>query len=103
MIVPLSFATGAVRLSPSLRVRLHGRSRLPELALTLSLATIALMFGAASFAPASSNERRLQSDSDQAQMIEMRSAATSDDRMPLRKDIRVIPLDHTAISKAPSG
>jgi hypothetical protein len=54
-IMAIPFESGAVRLKPSLRVRLHGRSRLPELALALSLGTTALLFGASSFAPASGN------------------------------------------------
>jgi hypothetical protein len=87
---------GAVRLNPSLRVRLHGRNRLPELALTLSLVTMALLSGAALFTPASGNQDPFLSDMDQAQMIEMRSAAIRDVSMPVRKDVRVIPLDASA-------
>jgi len=91
-IVPISFEPGAVRLNPSLRVRLHGRNRLPELALTLSVATTALLFSASVFTPASGNEDYFRSDMEQAQMIEVRSAATGDPAIPVRKDVRVIPL-----------
>jgi hypothetical protein len=91
--MPISIERGAVRLKPSLRVRLHGRNRLPELALTLSLATTALLFGASVLTPASGNQDRFRSDMDQAQMIEMRSAASPEASMPVRKDVRVIPLN----------
>ena len=91
--MPISIERGAVRLNPSLRVRLHGRNRLPEVALTLSLATTALLFGASVFTPASGNQDQLRSDMDQAQMIEMRSVASGDAPMPVRKDVRVIPLN----------
>ncbi|MBV9395503.1 MAG: hypothetical protein JOZ84_13955 [Methylobacteriaceae bacterium] len=76
-----------------MRVRLHGRNRLPELALTMSLATTALLSGASLFTPASGSQDRFASDVDQPQMIEMRSAATRAASMPVRKDVRVIPLD----------
>jgi hypothetical protein len=90
--VPISFEPGAVRLKPSLRVRLHGRSRLPELALTFTLATTALLFGASFFTPASGDEDRFRSDANQSQIVEVRSAATSQAPGPVRKDVRVIPL-----------
>jgi hypothetical protein len=88
--VSISFEPGAVRLKPSLRVRLHGRSRLPELALTLSLGTTALVLGASLFTPASGNEDHFRSEAQQ--MIEVRSAATGEAAVPVRKDVRVIPL-----------
>ena len=94
--MPISFQPGAVRLAPSLRVRLHGRNRLPELALTLSLATTALLFGASVFTPASGNEDHAWSEAEQAQMIEVRSAATGEMMAPVRKDVRVIPLARSA-------
>jgi hypothetical protein len=75
---------------------LHGRSRLPELAITLSLGTTALLFGASWFTPASGNEDHFRSDVNQSQMIEMRSAATSEASVPVRKDVRVIPLGRSA-------
>jgi hypothetical protein len=37
--------SGALRLKPCLRVRLRGRNRLPELACTMSVATIVLLLG----------------------------------------------------------
>ena len=94
--MPISFELGAVRLAPSLRVRLHGRNRLPELALTLSLATTALLFGASVFTPASGNEDHLRSEMQQAQLVEVRSAATGETMAPVRKDVRVIPLARAA-------
>jgi hypothetical protein len=93
--VPISFEPGAVRLKPSLRVRLHGRNRLPELALTLSLATTGLLFGASWFTPASGNEDHFRSDIELAQMVEARSAATGEAAIPVRRDVRVIPLGQT--------
>ena len=90
--MPLSFEPGAVRLAPSLRVRLHGRNRLPELALTLSLATTVLLIGASWFTPASGSEDRFRPDMEQAQMIEVRSASTGGAAIPVRKDVRIIPL-----------
>ena len=90
--MPISFEPGAVRLTPSLRVRLHGRNRLPELALTLSLATTALLIGASWFTPASGSEGHFRPDMDQAQMIEVRSAATGGTAIPVRRDVRIIPL-----------
>ncbi|MBV8848931.1 MAG: hypothetical protein JOZ16_05040 [Methylobacteriaceae bacterium] len=91
--MPISFESGAVRLDPSLRVRLYQRNRLPELALTLSLATAGLFLAASFVAPASGNEGRFNAGSDAAQMIEMRSAATNETLIPARKDVRVINLD----------
>ena len=96
--MPISIERGAVRLKPSLRVRLHGRNRLPELALTMSLATTALLSGASLFTPASGGQDRFPSGMDQAQMIEMRSASTRDASMPVRQDVRVIPLDAGAVN-----
>ena len=93
--MPISSEPGAVRLKPSLRVRLHGRNRLPELALTLSLATTALLLGASWFTPASGSEDHVRSDPKQAQMVEVRSAATGEAAIPVRKDVRVIPLGQT--------
>jgi hypothetical protein len=94
--MPISIERGAVRLKPSLRVRLHGRNRLPELALTLSLVTMALLSWASLFTPASGNQDPFPSDMEQAQMIEMRSAASHDVSMPVRKGVRVISLDASA-------
>jgi hypothetical protein len=93
--LPISFESGALRLKPSLRVRFHGRNRVPELAITMSLATIALLFGASLLTPASGNEDRFRPDVDEAQVIEVRSAATSEISVSVRKDVRVIPLDRT--------
>jgi hypothetical protein len=92
-----------LRLKPSLRVRFHGRNRWPELAVTMSLATIALLFGASLFPPTSGNEDRFRSDFGQAQVIEMRSAATNGMSVPVRKDVRVIPLDRTPAGGDASG
>jgi hypothetical protein len=102
-VLPLSFEAGALRLKPSLRVRFHGRNRLPELAITMSLATIAVLFGASFFTPASGNEDRFRSDFGQAQAIEMRSAATNGMSVPVRKDVRVIPLARTPAGGDASG
>ena len=94
--MPISLETGAVRLKPSLRVRLHGRSRLPDLALSFTLATTALLFGASCFTPARGTEDRFRSDANQSQIVEVRSAATSQAPGPVRKDVRVIPLGRSA-------
>jgi hypothetical protein len=93
--LPLFLRSGAVRLKPSLRVRLHGRNRLPELAVMMSLATIALLLGASYFTPASGGERSLRAESDGGPVIEMRSAATS--AMPVRKDVRIIRFDRSPL------
>jgi hypothetical protein len=94
-VLPLFLRSGAVRLKPSLRVRLHGRNRLPELAVMMSLATIALLLGASYFTPASGGERSLRAESDGGPVIEMRSAATS--AMPVRKDVRIIRFDRSPL------
>jgi hypothetical protein len=101
--LPISFKSGALRLKPSLRVRFHGRNRLPELAFNMSLATIALLFGASLFTPASGNEDRFRSDVDQGQVIEVSSAATNEISVFVRKDVRVIPLDRTPAGGDASG
>ena len=101
--MPISFESGALRLKPSLRVRFHGRNRLPELAVTMSLATIALLFGASSFTPASGNEDRFRSHVGQGQVIEVSSAATNEISVLVRKDVRVIPLDRTPAGADASG
>jgi hypothetical protein len=95
--LPLFLQSGAVRLNPSLRVRLHGRNRLPELALTMSFATIALLLGASYFTPASGGERSLRAESASRDVIEMRSAATSATTMPVRKDVRIIRFDRSPV------
>jgi hypothetical protein len=95
--LPISFESDAVRLNASLRVRLHGRNRLPELALTMSLATVGLLFGASLVAPASGSEGRFDARTETTQVIEMRSAATSDTFFPARRDVRVIQLDGAII------
>jgi hypothetical protein len=95
--LPLFLQSGAVRLNPSLRVRLHGRNRLPELAVTMSLATIALLLGASYFTPASGGERSLRAESASRDVIEMRSAATSAATMPVRKDVRIIRFDRSPV------
>jgi hypothetical protein len=89
-----AFQCRGLNLSPSLRVRLHGRSRLPELAVTMSLATVALLFGCSAFAPVSGNDMR--TDVENRPMFEMRSAATNETPIPIRRDVRIIPLDHAA-------
>ncbi|GAC1329660.1 MAG: hypothetical protein NVSMB26_06180 [Beijerinckiaceae bacterium] len=86
--MPISFEAGLPRLSPALRVRLHGRSRTPELVLGLSAATISLFFGLSTLAPGS------QEEDSGAPMIEMRSAATtSTPPLGARSKVRIIPLD----------
>jgi hypothetical protein len=57
---------------------------------------MALLSGASLFTPASGSQDPFPSDMDQAQTIEMRSAATRDLSMPVRKGVRVIPLDASA-------
>jgi hypothetical protein len=94
--MPIAIERGAVRLKASLRVRLHGRNRLLELALTMSLATTALLSGASLFTPASGSQDGFPSDMERAEMIEMRSAATRELSMPVRTDVRVIPLEASA-------
>ncbi|MEA2758387.1 MAG: hypothetical protein QOH65_1000 [Methylobacteriaceae bacterium] len=101
--MPISFESGALRLKPSLRVRFHGRDRLPELAVTMSLAAIAVLFGASLFTPTSGTGDRFRSDVGQAQVIEVRSAATNEISVPVRKDVRVIPLDRTPAGGDASG
>lgn len=96
--MPRSFESGAFRLDPRLRVRLHGRNRLPELALSLTLATTALFFGASLFAADENGDPRAQSGA--AQMIEMRSAAPNAAPVPIREDVRIIPLDRLAAEAA---
>jgi hypothetical protein len=96
-VLPISFESDAVRLNASLRVRLHGRNRLPERALTMSLATVGLLFGASLVAPASGSEGRFDARTETTQVIEMRSAATSDTFFPARRDVRVIQLDGAII------
>lgn len=93
--MPIAIERGAVRLKPCLRVRLHGRNRLPELALTMSLATTALLSGASLFTPASGSQDGFPSDMERAEMIEMRSAATRAPT-PVRKNVRLIPLEASA-------
>jgi hypothetical protein len=95
--LPISFESGAVRLRPSLRVRLHNRSRLPELAVTMSLATIAVLLGASYFTPASGGERDFLVEPDNGRVIEMRSAATRETTLPMRKDVRIIRFDRSAV------
>jgi hypothetical protein len=63
----------------------------------MSLATTALLLGASFFTPASGGEASLRSEPDSGRVIEMRSAATSDTLIPLRKDVRVIPFDRSAV------
>jgi hypothetical protein len=99
----LAFKSGALRLKPSLRVRFHGRNRLPELAVTMSLATIAVLLGASLLTPASGHEDRFRLDVGQAQVIEVRSAAMNGISVPIRKDVRVIPLDRTPAGGDASG
>lgn len=96
--MPTSFKSGALRLNASTRVRLHGRSRLPELALFMSLATTAFLLATAFFAPASGDEDRFSAEASRAQMIEMRSVATGEASIPICKDVRIIPL-----GRAPGG
>ena len=86
----ISFACGALRLDPRLRVRLHGRNRLPELAITLTLATTTLFFGASLFAADENGGARAQSGA--VEMMEMRSAAPNVTPVPIRQDVRIIPL-----------
>jgi hypothetical protein len=75
------------------RVRLHQRSRLPELAVTMSLATTVFLFGASFLAPVGA-EASARTEWDSAGLIQMRSAVTSEALLPIRKDIRIISLDH---------
>ena len=100
--MPLSLESGALRLKPRLRVRLRGRNRLPELACTMSLATIALLFGIAFLAPANGDDR-FAAEALDPQLIEMRSAATSDTSNPVREHVRIIPLNRTSADDEANG
>jgi hypothetical protein len=71
---------------------------LPELALSLTLATTALFFGASLFAADENGGARAQSGA--AEMIEMRSAAPNAAPVPIRQDVRKIPLDGLAAEAA---
>jgi hypothetical protein len=89
-----------LRLDPRLRVRLHGRNRLPELALSLMLATTVLFFGASLFAVDENGGARAQSGA--AEMMEVHSVAPNVTPVPLRQDVRIIPLDRPAADAANS-
>ena len=95
IVLPIGFASGALRLAPSLRVRLHGRSRLPDLALAMSLATTALFLGISFLAGPNPQEGSGGVESDS--MVEMRSAATNETAVPVRHAVRLIRLDRTSI------
>jgi hypothetical protein len=87
----ISFTCGALRLDPRLRVRLHGRNRLPELAITLTLATTMLFFGASLFAGDESGGGA-RAESGAFEMMEMRSAGPNVTPVPIRQHVRIIPL-----------
>ena len=88
--MPIELDSGALRLKPSTRVRLHGRSRLPDLALAFTLATTVLFAGATFLTPASSEERAAGAASNAASLVEMRSAATNATVVPIRTGVRVV-------------
>jgi hypothetical protein len=64
----------------------------------MSLATTATLLGTAFFAPARGGEDRFSAEASEVQMIEMRSVATGGAAIPIRKDVRIIPL-----GRAPGG
>jgi hypothetical protein len=92
----ISLGYGALRPKPAVRVRLHGRNRMPELALTMSLATTIVLLGASWFAPAGAGQAIGRAESSDTGIVEMRSAATSGTLIPMRKDIRIISLGQDA-------
>jgi uncharacterized membrane protein len=81
-------------------VRLHGRSRIPELAISLTVATTVLFFGASFFASAAPERSMVMIDQGSAPMIEMRSVATNPVAPAARKAVRIIPLAQAAAAKA---
>ena len=89
----IEFRSGALRLKPSLRVRLHGRSRLPDLALAFTLATTALFFGVAFSLPADGHADGRQLAGPAPDLIEMRSAASIETRLPVRTGVRMVGAD----------
>lgn len=91
-VLPISLETAGLRLDPAIRVRLHGRSRIPELAISLTLATTVLFFGASFFASAAPEQSLRQGESRDAPMVEMRSVATPASSLPARKAVRIIPI-----------
>lgn len=88
--MPIEVRSGALRLKPSLRVRWHGRSRLPDLAVALTLATTALFFGAPLILPADSHEEGARVTSEAPSLVEMRSAASTETRLPVRLGVRIV-------------
>jgi hypothetical protein len=90
--LPVEVRSGALRLKPSLRVRWHGRSRLPDLAVALALATTALFFGASFMLPPDSHadSRRLASEGG---LVEVRSAASGETLSPVRTGVRIVDPD----------
>ena len=90
----MEFRSGALRLKPSPRVRLHGRSRLPDLAVVFTLATTALFFGASFAVPADSREGGVGFTPQATGLMEGRSAAASESVLPLHTGVRVIDPDH---------
>jgi len=72
---------------------------LPELALSLTLATTALFFGASLFAAAATGGGA-GAESGSVEMMEMRSAAPNVTPVPIREDVRIIPLDRPAAEAA---
>lgn len=101
--MPISFRSGALHVDPSLRVRWHGRNRLPGLAVSLTLTTGSLFLGAAFFAPVSGNEQNLGAGPSDATVVEMRSAATGDTLIPVRRDVRIIRLDRSSTDIGTNG
>jgi hypothetical protein len=88
--LPILFEARSPCLSASMRVRLHGRDRLPELTLSLVAATVTLFIGIAASTPPTRN-----SEGDEP-MIEMRSVATEKTPLAARDKVRIIPLDTVA-------
>ena len=100
--MPIEVASGALRLKPSLRVRLHGRSRAPEIAVAMSLTTMIGFFGVALLAP--TNAQTASAGSEQPEIVEVRSAAAAGDgTIPVRRDIRVISLESGSMEKGATG
>jgi hypothetical protein len=98
--LPILLKTAGLRLDPALRVRLHGRSRVPELAMSLTLVTTVLFFGAPFFASAAPERNIVAASETNAPMIEIRSVATHTAAAPVRKAVRIIPLGQAAAGHA---
>ncbi len=74
-------------------MRWHGRSRLPDLAVALTLATTALLFGAPLILPADSHEYGARVTSEAPSLVEMRSAASGETLAPVRLGVRIVDPD----------